>query len=75
MMYLGVFSTSAATVSQSFQYILKKNTHKHAIDICSLTKKKKKEVKKQQLCVLTAVIAHCSSELLKGKRRRNNYTV
>lgn len=41
MMYLGVFSTSAATVSQSFQYILKKNTHKHAIDICSLTKKKR----------------------------------
>lgn len=43
MMYLGVFATSAATVSKSFQYILKKNTHKHATDICSLTKKRGKK--------------------------------
>lgn len=42
-MYPGAFATSAATVSQSFQYIRKKNTHTNMPLTSALTKK---EVKK-----------------------------
>lgn len=67
------FATSTATVSQSFN-TSKRKTHTNT-QLTSALRQKKTEVKKQQLCVLTAVSVHGSLELLKGKRRRNNYTL